>query len=38
MASMRYHGNRSETDLTWRIADKPELHLELLSPVAKARS
>jgi hypothetical protein len=30
---MHYQGNRSELDLTWRIADKPELHLELLGMV-----
>jgi hypothetical protein len=34
---MHYQGNRSETDLTWRIVDKPEPHLALITPAAKAR-
>jgi hypothetical protein len=34
---MHYQGNRSETDLTWRIVDKPEPHLELVTPVSRAR-
>lgn len=34
---MHYQGNRSETDLTWRIVEKPEPHLLLITPAAKAR-
>lgn len=34
---MHYQGNRSETDLTWRIVDKPEPHLEIITPVTRAR-
>jgi hypothetical protein len=33
---MHYQGNRSETDLTWRIVDKPEPHLQLVTPAARA--
>jgi hypothetical protein len=29
---MHYQGNRSETDLTWRIVDKPEPHLQPVTP------
>jgi hypothetical protein len=34
---MHYQGNRSETDVMWRIVDKPEPHLELVTPVSRAR-
>jgi uncharacterized protein (DUF1684 family) len=33
---MHYQGNRSETDLTWRIVDKPEPHLQLVTPFSRA--
>ena len=33
---MHYQGNRSETDLTWRIVDKPQPHLQLVTPVSRA--
>src|SRR6266576_4705495 len=33
---MHYQGNRSETDVTWRIVDKPEPHLQLVTPVSRA--
>jgi hypothetical protein len=33
---MHYQGNRSGTDLTWRIVDKPEPHLQLVTPVSRA--
>ena len=34
---MHDQGNCSETDLTWRIVGKPEPHLELVTPVERAR-
>lgn len=35
---MHYQGNRSETDLTWRIVAKPEPHFEqIITPAEKAR-
>jgi hypothetical protein len=33
---MHYQGNRSETDLTWRIVDKPEPHLQPVTPFSRA--
>ena len=34
---MHYQGNRSEADLTWQIVSKPESHLQLVTPVSRAR-
>jgi len=34
---MHYQGNRSESDLTWRIIGKSEPHLEQVTPVERAR-
>jgi hypothetical protein len=34
---MHYQGNRSETDVTWRIVGKSEPHLEQVTPVERAR-
>jgi hypothetical protein len=34
---MHYQGNRSATELTWRIVGKPEPHLELVTPAERAR-
>jgi len=33
---MHYQGNRSESDLTWRVVDKPEPHLQLVTPFSRA--
>ena len=33
---MHYQGNRSESDLTWRVIDKPEPHLQLVTPFSRA--
>ena len=33
---MHYQGNHSETDLTWRIVDKPEPHLQPVTPFSRA--